>query len=566
MKGSGERYRWFIRGYDRAAAVQLCRKGINPLTAVVLVSRGILEPERVREMTSDGAELSDPWMLTDMAKAAARVRLAIERRERVAVYGDYDVDGITASCMVADYLRRGGLRCDIYIPRRQEEGYGLSVAGLESLARQGVTLTVTVDCGVTGTEEAKAAKELGMDLVITDHHECGDTLPEALAVVDPRRSDCLSGDKDLAGVGVAFKLLCAVAGDGSEEDLLRRYADLVALGTVADVMPVLGENRRLIRYGLRSLRQGRRPGLRKLFETLGMDLSRISVTNIGYGIAPRLNAAGRVGDTSAAVNLLLTEDEREADELAGKLNEMNSERQRLEGEMYNDAMMMARDAVPGEPIVLASDKWHQGVAGIVASRLSERFMLPTVIICLKDGIGRGSCRSVPGFDIHGALARCADFLLSYGGHEMAAGLTLREEDVPRLRASLRESFSPPDDDAKRLDIDFEVRKPELLSMQNVEALEELEPYGQCNPQPVLCMRDTEITNFMPLSGGKHTKLWARKGNTVFDCVFFAHDPERLGLRMGMRADLAFTPHINDYRGRRNVQLYLEDIMAARRAY
>lgn len=557
-------YVWKIRGFDRGTAVGLCRGGVNPLSAVVLASRGVTDLAQAAEVLADGlGALSDPMELIDMDRAAARVARAIAEGEHVAVYGDYDVDGITASSMMAEYLRGKGLTCDIYIPERLEEGYGVNAAALDTLKGQGASLVITVDCGITAVEEARHAKDIGLDLVITDHHECAGIIPEAVASVDPKRPDCPSRSKGLAGVGVAFKLICAVEGPGHEEALLERFSDLVATGTVADVMPVTGENRVLIKRGLARMGLGLRPGLRELRAAAGQEGKAPSVSNVGFALAPRINAAGRLGSTDVAVELLLTTDPRRAAALAARLCDMNRERQRIEGEMLEEALHMLEKAPPeGRPIVLASSSWHQGVCGIVASRLADRFGLPAVMICLKDGVGRGSCRSVEGFNLFNALSACRDILMGFGGHEMAAGLTVREERVDDLRRALGEQCAAMDfrPAQRTLAIDLEVIKPELLALRNVEALEALEPYGPGNPQPVLCMRDVIVENAAALSEGRHTKLWVSLRGQVFEAVFFAKGPEELGVRTGGRAHIAFTPQINEFRGRRSVQLCLVDFV------
>ncbi len=557
--------RWNIAGFDRASAVMLVHAGFNPLPAVLLASRGLEDPDRAREFLSGGLErLSDPLTMADMDKAAFRVRRAIENRERVAVYGDYDVDGITASCLVAGYLRSKNIDCDIYIPQRLEEGYGVKSAALDTIKGWGASLVITVDCGITAVEEAEHAKKIGLDLVITDHHQCGDVIPDCLAAVDPKRPDCPSTAKDLAGVGVAFKLICAVEGPNSAQRLLESFSDLVATGTIADVMPVTGENRVLIKTGLESLRQERRPGLAKLRAASGLEGRALNVSNVGFAIAPRINAAGRLGSTGVAVELLTTRDLGRAGTLADELCAMNRERQRIEGDMYKEALdILEKDPPEGRPIVLASRTWHQGVCGIVASRLSERFGLPTVMIHVKDGVGRGSCRSVGGFNLYDALSQCRDVLLGFGGHEMAAGLTVSEDKVDDLRRELARVYGQGRPRPERvLDIDLQVIKPELLTIRNVEALDELEPYGPGNPQPVLCMKNMLVENLAGLSDGKHTKLWLSLEGHVFEAVFFSKSPEELDARVGGRVDVAFTPQINEFRGRRAVQLMLCDLIKA----
>ncbi|MBQ3072736.1 MAG: single-stranded-DNA-specific exonuclease RecJ, partial [Oscillospiraceae bacterium] len=436
-------------------------------------------------------------------------------------------------------------------------------SGLQTLAEKGVTLVVTVDCGVTAVEEADFAKSLGIDMIITDHHECGDQLPDAVAVINPKRHDSQYPFPSLAGVGVAFKLICAAEGCNNTERLLDEYGDLVAVGTIADVMPVIGENRVLIKCGTEVIRSGSRPGLRALCEAAGADLSKLTSQNISFLLAPRLNAAGRLGCTDIAVGLLLTRSSHEAEHLSALLCEKNRERQALESKMYDEALGMLPPRAD-RPVVLAMYGWHQGVAGIVASRLAEKLGVPTVMICLSDGVGRGSCRSVHGFSLYSALEQCRDLLETFGGHDMAAGLTVTEENVPALAEKLgeiyaecRDSISPPG-----LDVDFEVINPDILSLQDVESLSMLEPFGSCNPTPVLCLRSVTVEAVTPISGGRHTKLRLSKSGTAFDSIFFSKTVEDIGLLPGDLADAAFTPQINEFRSRRTVQLLILDIVPA----
>ena len=553
---------WKIEGYKREDAVRLCRNGINPLVSVVLASRGVNDPQVYRTLRQESAQLlHDPYLLKDMDRAAQRVRNAVENKEHIAVYGDYDVDGITGTCLLTEYFRSKGLECEIYIPNRLEEGYGVKKHGVERLAKKGVTLIVTVDCGITAVEETLCANALGVNMVITDHHECGEVLPDT-AVVNPKRHDCHYPDKMLAGVGVAFKLICAVEGVQNTEKLLEKYGDLVAVGTIADVMPVIGENRILIRRGLELVRRGVRPGLDKLCQAAGVDKKQLTVTSVSFTIAPRLNAAGRLVKTSVATSLLLTDDPNKAEELAHELCALNRRRQELETEMYNSAMSMLKEAPPdGKPIVLATSSWHQGVAGIVASKVSEHYRLPAVMVCIQNGKGRGSCRSYGDFNIYDALEASSKWLEGYGGHSMAAGLTVLEENVDKFRESLgkyyEEKVKEPFESV--LDIDFEVIKPGLLTVENVTALGELEPYGTGNPKPTLCIKDAEIHMLIPLGGGRHTKLFIRKWNEFYECICFSRSIEQLGVRTGGTVDVAFVPQINEYRGKRTVQLLLDDL-------
>ncbi|MBR6259536.1 MAG: single-stranded-DNA-specific exonuclease RecJ, partial [Oscillospiraceae bacterium] len=396
---------WSISGYDRPAAVSLCRAGFNPLVATVLSSRGILTPEEAVKFTESGTEaLPDPMLITGMDRASERLKRAIAEKEPVAVFGDYDVDGITASCILVKYLRSKGLSCRLIIPECREDGYGLSEKTVDDAAASGIKLGVTVDCGITSVNEAEYAASLGMDIIITDHHECGLKTPRAVAVADPKIPGCRYPCKHLAGVGVAFSLVCACEGDASSEKLLEEYSDLVALGTVADVMPVTGANRILVKKGLEVMRKGLRPGIACLARASGIDISAVTASVIGFSLGPRLNAAGRMGETSLAVKLMLSESEEEAETYAAALCEKNTCRRALECEMFEEALSLAENQPKSSaPLVVASENWHLGVAGIVASRLVEKLYRPAVVICVSDGVGRGSCRSVKGYSIHAAL-------------------------------------------------------------------------------------------------------------------------------------------------------------------
>jgi len=555
--------RWDVAGYDRAEAARLFRSGINPLISVVLAARHVLTgPEIHALLENKPATDTDPRALQDMDAAVRRIQRAIDAGEHVAVYGDYDVDGITSTSLLSDYLESKGLACETYIPNRLEEGYGIRRAGLDALHELGVTLIITVDCGITAVEEAQYARMLGMDLVITDHHECGTALPEAAAVVDPKRKENPASEAVLAGVGVAFRLLCALEGPGQEARLLREYGDLVALGTIADVMPVLGDNRTLIRRGLETARRGDRPGIRHLCQAAGVEAEKLSVMGVSFALAPRLNAAGRLGNADIALALLKTRDESRAAELAEEMCRLNRRRQQLEQEMLSQSLSLLETEPPnGKPIVLAGEDWHQGVGGIVASRLCEKFSLPVIMICLQDGVGRGSCRSVEGFGLHAALSRCSDLLIAFGGHEMAAGLTVAKEQIPALRERMGKLFleSPAAGMGTALKVDAELPKAEILTVENVDALAALDPYGNGNPVPLFCITGGEIRSVAAMGNGKHTRLTLQKNGVNLECVFFSHSPPELGAETGRSADIVFSPQINEFRGRRSVQLLLSDI-------
>lgn len=551
---------WNIPPEGPEIPAALTQAGYTPLLAALLCRRGIRTPEEAESFLHGGPELlGDPMLLQDMDKAASRVRRAIEQRETVAVFGDYDVDGITSACLVTSWLRSKGLECEPYIPDRMEEGYGLNLAAMDTIKSRGASLIITVDCGITAAQEAEYAASLGMDMVVTDHHECGACpLPDAVAVVDPKRPDSRYPNADLAGVGVAFKLLCAVEGDAA--GVLEQYADLIATGTVADVMPLTGENRYLVAQGLAQINTNPRPGIRALLHECGAEGRPVTATTIGFTLAPRINAAGRLGKTAIAALLLLTDDSADADRYAAGLCQLNRERQELEQQIWEEASAIACRYPPRAPLVLASDTWHQGVIGIAASRLSEEFHLPTIMICCDGERGKGSCRSFGGFNLYNALSACSEYLEGFGGHALAAGLTIRRENIDRFRRALGEYYRQnPADDLPELTCDLRVDDPHLLTMACIESLDALEPCGNGNPKPLLCITGARLVNAVPIGGGRHLRLHFAKGGYNYAGIFFSCTPAELGVRIGQWADVAFTPQINEFRGRRSVQLLVTDV-------
>lgn len=547
--------KWKTIGKSDAIPSSLLEAGYPPLLAAMLGIRGIVSGFEADRFINGGEEtLIDPFLMKDMDKAALRLRSAIASGETVAVYGDYDVDGITSTCLLTDWLRSRGVRCLPYIPDRIEEGYGLNSSAIDGLASKGVTLIVSVDCGITAVSEAEHARNIGVDLIITDHHECREqVLPEAVAVIDPKQDGCTYPNKDLAGVGVALKLVCAVEGNTSY--VLHRYADLVTIGTVADVVPLTGENRYIVRMGLGMLRHTERPGIAALMRESGIADKKVTSSTIGFSIAPRLNAAGRLGCVSVAGKLLMTHDDGEAAELASELCELNRRRQALETEIWNDASGMMEGKQPENPIVLASENWHQGVIGIAASKLAERYSLPTIMICLDGDKGKGSCRSFGGFNLFDALSACSEHLEGFGGHALAAGLNIRRDKLQDFREALNTYYlrNRPDE-LPTLTCDLEILNPMMLSMECVRSLELLEPYGSGNPKPVMCISGAKIDRICPIGSGKHLRFMIDFRGMSFECVFFSHSESELGVSSGELVDIAFTPQINEFRSRCNVQL------------
>ena len=550
---------WNISQPDTSSVNALVGCGYPPLAAMVLASRGLGTPEAAHNYLDCDQPLLDPFLMTDMDLAAGRVGLAMARGEKIAVFGDYDVDGITATCLLGDFLRSQGANCVFYIPSRLEEGYGLNPIAIRQLHAEGVTLIVTVDCGITAIEEALLCRQLGIDLVITDHHECKDQLPEAIAVVDPHRWDGGYPHKNLSGVGVAFKLACALC--GSQEEILNKYADMVCMGTVADVMQLQGENRVFVARGLEALRHTHRPGIAALMREAGCNQNHISASTIGYNLAPRINAAGRMGQIELAVELFLTDDEQRATELARTLCELNRQRQSVESDIYQQAVSMLPSGNPPEAIVLADESWHQGVVGIVASRMAEEFCCPTFLICLDGEHGKASSRSYGGFNLFSSLSCLSGLLESYGGHELAAGFTISRNNIGAFRqqicAMAAEHYA---DSGPRtmLDIDCAI-PPELLTIRNIDALSILEPCGNGCPKPVFAMEKLCVERISMVGSGRHMRLRLRRGRHILNAIYFSATPRSASIAQGDLVDVAFNAQVNEYRNERTVQMNILDI-------
>ncbi len=558
---------WNLRPGDAGARRRLEEAGLPPLCAAVLSARGIGGPEDAARFLASGPErFHDPYLLRDMDRAADRVRRAVAAGETIAVYGDYDVDGITATCLLTEALTALGGRVVNYIPDRSEEGYGLNPGAIRRLAAEGVGLIVTVDCGITAVAEVEFARSLGVDVVVTDHHHCKETLPAACAVVDPRRPDCPYPFPELAGVGVALKLAQALHPPEERGQVFQRFGELAAIGTVADVMRLTDENRALVRQGLGLLAHTRRPGLRALLREAGMDPGAApAAVPIGYGLAPRINAAGRMEQARVALDLLLTREEERGEQLAQALCRLNRERQAIELDIFEQCEAMLDVPMESACIVLAGEGWHQGVVGIVASRLAERYSCPAFMICLEHGRGKGSCRSYAGFNLFTALEKCADLLEGYGGHEMAAGFTILEENIPELSARLNglvSAYTGGRPMEAAIDVDAEIDSCALLTEGQVDALSGLEPFGTGNPKPVFLLRSAAVLSCCDVGGGRHLKMKVRRDGAVLDAIFFSANTAACGVSAGERLDLVFTPQINEFRGNRSVQLQICDLRPA----
>ena len=544
---------WSEQKYAATLAAQQKEVG---LLAGILAARGITDPTEALTLLAGEEELSDPMLLTDMDKACARILEAIDKEQTIVVYGDYDVDGVTATALLYQHLKGMGASVKCMLPSREGDGYGLSKNAIQSIHDKGCQLIVTVDNGISALEEAEFAASLGVDLIVTDHHLPHDALPKAVAVVDPRRADDRSPFKGLCGAGVAFKLCAALDGCPPEE-MLDYCGDLAAVGTVADVMPLTGENRTLVKAGLKLLQQTDRPGISALLEEVGLEGKPITAENVSYAIAPRINAAGRMDNAVTALQLVLCEDEERAAELAHKLNEINVARQETEQEIVKAAQeqLDAEPAILEDRVILIWGRdWHPGVIGIVASRLVEKTGRPVIVVSVDEhGEGKGSGRSVQGFNLHECIASCEDILLRFGGHAMAAGLSVREENLPELRRRLNEwaarecavLFTPP------LECDLSIHL-DRITVESVRRLEQLAPYGAENPTPVFVLEKAVIDGIFSVSEGKHCRLRLRQGNASIYAVWFGMPPEQLPYTMGDVVDAAV--NLSVYESLRGAQL------------
>ena len=544
---------WSEQKYKAVLAAQ---QKENALLAGVLTARGVTDPTDALTLLAGEEELSDPFLLTDMQKACERIWRAIDDGETIVVFGDYDVDGVTATALLYQHLKGMGATVKCMLPSREGDGYGLSKNAIQSMHNKGCTLIVTVDNGISAVEEADFAASLGMDLIITDHHLPPETLPKAVAVVDPRREDDHSPFKGLCGAGVAFKLCAALDGCPPEE-MLDYCGDLAAVGTVADVMPLVGENRTLVKAGLRQLQQTDRPGFGALLEEVGLAGKPITAENISYAIAPRINAAGRMDNAVTALQLVLCEDPDRAEELAHKLNEINAHRQETEQQIFKAAEELLEqqpERLDDRIMLLWGRDWHPGVIGIVASRLVERTGRPVIVVTIDEhGEGKGSGRSVQGFNLHACIGSCADLLVRYGGHAMAAGLSVREENLPELRRRLNDwaarecpvLHTPP------LTCDVTIHL-DRITVESVRHLDQLAPYGAENPTPVFLLQSAVVDGVYPVSEGRHSRLRLRQGNSCLYAVWFGIPAEQLPYALGDVVDVAL--NLSVYESARGAQL------------
>ncbi|MBU1006175.1 MAG: single-stranded-DNA-specific exonuclease RecJ [Candidatus Omnitrophica bacterium] len=561
--------KWNIKQNDIARQETLSRAfDISPILAQLLINRGLGDVERAGVFLKGGvSELCNPFLMEGMHEAVVRIKKAVKGKEKILIHGDYDVDGITSVALLMLTLRSFGTEPDYYIPDRMTEGYGLGQAGVRKAIDIGADLVITVDCGISSHEEVKFLNEHKIDVVVTDHHEVSKALPPAYAVVNPHRHDCAYPDKNLSGVSITFKLCEALCSE-FDSKYVWKHTDLVSLGTVSDVAPLVGENRIFVKEGLKLLGNGScNKGIKALIDASGLKKKNLGSYEIGFVLGPRINAAGRIGSADAAVRLLLTEDADEALLLAKRLNEANRERQRIERTTLKEAMAKIETDVnfkEHKVIVLHKKDWHNGVMGIVASRISDRFYRPAILISIKDGVGKGSGRSIENFHLFDALTGCEDILRGYGGHKYACGLTILEENVDKFRKTINEiaeGVLAPDDFIPWLDIDMDVELS-LLDGGIVEEIAGLEPFGEGNPKPLFCSRNLKLVYPPRILKGEHIKLHLTDGKKTFEAIGFglAKDSDiELALRKSPRLDLAYTVSFNLWQGINTIQLKIEDI-------
>lgn len=559
--------KWEVRPLDKERAAAFAQTyGVPFFLAMLMNIRGLDDAAHLREFLGEGEPLSDPFLLKDMDKAAARITRAVDNMEKIAVYGDYDADGVTSTAMLYSYLETRGADVIFYIPQREGEGYGMNIGAVEYLKEQGVSLIVTVDNGISSVQEVARANELGIDVVVTDHHRPQEILPDAVAVVDAYRPDDTSPYKHFSGVGIAFKLLMALEdGAGDVEDLLEAYSDLAAIGTIGDIVPLTGENRTLIRAGLERLSQSDRPGVQALLENAGVAGKALTSTNVAFTLVPRINATGRMGAPERAVRLLISGYEEEAEVLSEEICADNEERRRVEAEIAEAAFadIEAKGYMKDRVVVVDGENWHHGVIGIVASRVTERCGKPCMIISRGETEAKGSGRSIEGFSLFEAICACGDLLIKFGGHPMAAGITLKPENIEAFRKRINQYAAEhfPQMPTQTVTLDCKLN-PAALSVSMAQSLTQLEPFGNGNPQPVFGLFNMELSNITPVGGGGHLRLTLEKNGAVITAMRFNTKPEELPYHIGDKIDLAVQLEAREFRGQPSLTVIVRDMKFA----
>ena len=556
---------WILKQFDKNRVVEISKTfKVSPLTAIIMYNRGIREDEDIRKfLARELSALHDPFLMKDMDKAVERIMKAVSSGEKITIYGDYDVDGITSIAILYKQLTKMGVEAGFYVPDRMVEGYGVNRDALDKIKADGTKLIITVDTGITAVEEAEYAKSIGLDFIITDHHECKEKIPDVYAAIDPKRKDCPYPFKSLAGVGVVFKLIQALAPNEPLETLMDEYADLMCLGTVADISPLIDENRVIVTEGLKKFKTTKNVGLKALID-VSTNGKTITTSTIGYTIAPRINASGRLGCASTSVDLFLTDDKEKAAELAESLCHENTLRQQTEQKMFKEALKYIEEHPEIENddiIVIPHENWHHGIVGIVSSKITEKYYKPSILFAVDGDSAKGSGRSVNGFNLFGALEDSSDLLEKFGGHELAAGLTIKPENIEKFRKKINAFAKGATKNLNRvpeISLDAQI-KVTYITLDTVHDINRLQPFGVNNPTPAFSVRDIKIHRISTMSDGKHLRMTLYKDGKYLDAVGFGMGEYYNMFEEGDFVDVAFALDINDYKGFQNVQLILKDM-------
>ncbi len=537
---------------------------ISPVMAVLLLNRGVAKDDANDFLNVSKENLHDPFLMLDMDRAVERIKKAVENKEKITVYGDYDVDGITSVAMLVRYFKSFGVECDSYIPSREEEGYGLNSAAIIKIAKSRTKLIITVDTGITAIEEVGLATALGIDVIVTDHHTVGEKIPKAVAVLNPKREDCTYPFSELCGAGVTFKLLCAL--DGGDERIIENFVDLAAVAAIADIVPLKGENRHLAALGIKKLKENPNPGIAALMDIAAIDRDELSSQHISFGMAPRLNAAGRMMSADLSKSLLLEDDEGKALELAKTLNQTNEERRATGEQVFSEAVeqVESRGLKNKKVLVLHSHDWHPGIIGITASRIAELYHKTAILISVNEGVGQGSGRSVRGLNLYNAVSACEGLLTKFGGHDMAAGLTIDENKILQFDEEINryaDSNVSEEDLIPRLDVECRLSCDGPL-MRLLDEIRILEPFGHENPRPIFGVMDCLVKSIKTSRDNKHLLMSVEKNNTALSAVGFGMGNRSSDFRAGSRVNMAVSPVKNTYGGKTTVQLRIADIKKA----
>ncbi len=556
--------KWQIYQVDEKQIDEIQSKyKLNKLLATILVNRGIIEDEQINKFLKPTRnDFYNPYEMPDMEIAVNRIIKAIDNKEKIIIYGDYDVDGITSVTVLKSFLEERGIKVTEYIPNRLNEGYGLNKKAVKDIVEAGNELMITVDCGISAVEEVEYANELGIEIIITDHHEPGNTLPSALAVVDAKRKDNKYLCRNLAGVGVVFKLIQAISMKlGLEEKEYLKYLDIVCIGTISDIVPLTDENRVIVKLGLKLVEQTRNLGLREILKASGY--TKIDSNTISFGVAPRINACGRMGHQEEALKLFLSKEIEEVRELTQKLNEYNKLRQDIEKNIYDEALKQIENQNLAErnTIVLMGKGWHHGVIGIVSSKITELYFKPSILLCEEGDIGKGSGRSIPGFDLYESLSECSDSIEKFGGHSMAVGINVKTNKLDEFKEKLEEIAIEKNigEIVPILKIDAQVNLDEI-NKETINGLKELEPYGEANKMPVFALKNLKIDSIRALSEGKHLKLTLKDNKNIINAIGFFMGNLANEYKIGDKVDVVGNLEINTFNGVDNIQINLKDIM------